>query len=408
MDGAFLCPYLPPSTGGTTDPVGAVMRQGLLLGILAVAAAACVLSGALPPAEFGALTDRIGPILVFVTAATIVSHLADEAGLFQVLTRLTARLGRGRTFILWLLVLALTVVSSVFLSLDTAVVLITPLVVALAVEARLPPIVFALSTVWLANTASMLLPVSNLTNLLAQQKAGLHPLEYASVVWAPAAAGILLPAMLLWLAFRRFLHGRYTEPQGPAPVPDRGLLLLTIVVLALLLPALVSGINVAIPTTAAAAVLAVGFLMRRRSAFSLQMLPVMPVVLAFSLFVLVQTAHSHGLGTLLAQAAGAGEGFGDLLQLAGAGALASNAVNNLPAYLALEPAADSPARLAALLVGVNMGAIVTPWGSLATLLWYDRMRSMGVAVRWGRFMAASLGAAVVTVTGAAAALALVR
>ncbi|MCC9176352.1 SLC13 family permease [Arthrobacter sp. zg-Y750] len=382
------------------------MRQLLILGPLAAAAAACVLSGALPPAEFSALMGRIGPILVFVTAATVVSYLADAAGLFRVLTRFTARLGRGRTFALWVLVLGLTSASSIFLSLDTAVVLITPLVVALAVEARLPPIVFALSTVWLANTASMLLPVSNLTNLLAQEKADLHPLEYAATVWAPAAAGILVPAALLWLAFRRFLRGRYTGPSEPVTVPDRGLLVLSGAVVALLLPALVSGIHVAIPASAAAIILAAGFLVRQRSAFAWDMVPVMPVVLAVSLFVLVQTAHSHGLATLLAQAAGSGEGFGDLLQLAGAGAVASNAVNNLPAYLALEPAADTPVRLAALLVGVNMGAIVTPWGSLATLLWYDRMRSMGVAVRWGRFIAASSVAAVVTVTAATAALSL--
>lgn len=384
------------------------MARVLILGVLAAAAAACVLTGALPPSEFAALWARIGPILLFVTAATVVSHLADDAGLFRVLTRFTARLGRGWTFALWLLVLALTTLSSVFLSLDTAVVLITPLVVALAVEARLPPIVFALSTVWLANTASLLLPVSNLTNLLAQQKAGLHPLEYASTVWAPAAAGVVVPAVLLWLAFRRFLHGRYTPPSDPVNVPDRGLLVLSAVVVALLLPALVSGIQVAVPTTVAAVILLGGFLLRRRSALGWDMLPVMPVVLAVSLFVLVQTAHSHGLGALLAQAAGTGEGFGDLLQLAGAGALAANAVNNLPAYLALEPSAESPVRLAALLVGVNLGAIVTPWGSLATLLWYDRMRSMGVAVRWGRFIAASGIAAVATVTAATAALVLVR
>ena len=45
-------------------------------------------------------------------------------------------------------------------------------------------------------------------------------------------------------------------------------------------------------------------------------------------------------------------------------------VNNLPAYLALEPvAADAPQRLMALLIGVNGGPLVTPWASLATLLW---------------------------------------
>ena len=50
-------------------------------------------------------------------------------------------------------------------------------------------------------------------------------------------------------------------------------------------------------------------------------------------------------------------------------------VNNLPAYLALEPVASSdPRRLMALLIGVNCGPLVTIWASLATLLWRDRCR----------------------------------
>lgn len=382
------------------------MARMVLLWILAAGAAACILTGALPVSEARALLDRIGPVLLFVTAATVVSCLADAAGLFRVATRFISRAGRGRIFVLWLLVLALTVLSSVFLSLDTAVVLVAPLVISLAWSARIPPIIFAVSTVWLANTASLLLPVSNLTNLLAQQRADLHPVAYAGLVWAPALAGILVPALLLWLVFRRQLRGRYLPPQDPVPVPDRGLLVLSTVVVGLLLPALVSGIDVWIPAGLAALVLAGGFLAKQRTALRLDILPVQPVVLSVSLFVLVQTAHAQGLTGFLAQAAGSGEDFGALLQLAGAGAVASNAVNNLPAYLALEPWAESPVRLASLLVGVNLGAVVTPWGSLATLLWYDRMRSLGVRVRWGRFIAAGLAAAVVTVVAATAALTL--
>lgn len=286
--------------------------------------------------------------------------------------------------------------------------MLTPLAVSLAVPAGIRPIIFALSTIWLANTASLLLPVSGLTNLMAQEKSGLHPLQYAAIAWAPALAGILVPALLLWLAFRRELGGRYTAPSKPDPAgePDRGLLWLSMGVVALLLPALVSGIQVAIPATVAALVLGVAFLMRRPRAFSMDMLPILPVVLAVSLFTLVQTANSHGLGTLLAQVAGSGEGFGDLLRLAGAGAGAANAVNNLPAYLALETTADTPVRLAALLIGTNLGSFVTPWGTLATLLWYDRMRALGLQVKWGRYMAASLAVAAGTVTAAAAALAI--
>ena len=78
--------------------------------------------------------------------------------------------------------------------------------------------------------------------------------------------------------------------------------------------------------------------------------------------------------------------------------LAANGINNLPAYLALEPTvADAPARLAALLVGVNTGPIVTMWGSVATLLWAQRCRSAGLAVDAGRVARTGLLCAVVVV-----------
>ena len=64
------------------------------------------------------------------------------------------------------------------------------------------------------------------------------------------------------------------------------------------------------------------------------------------------------------------------------------------AYLAVEPSAlDSPVRLAALLVGVNAGPLITPWASLATLLWAGRCRAAGLEVSWLRF--AGLGAVLV-------------
>ena len=73
---------------------------------------------------------------------------------------------------LWLLVVLVAALSTIFLSLDTTAVLLTPVVIVLARHAGLNPLPFALTTVWLANTGSLLLPVSNLTNLLAQHAMG--------------------------------------------------------------------------------------------------------------------------------------------------------------------------------------------------------------------------------------------
>jgi MYXO-CTERM domain-containing protein len=379
------------------------LKSYLLPAGMLLAGCAALATGLLPWPAFQELADRTVPVLAFVVAMSLVTELVDDAGLFRVVTERLAALGRGRVFLLWLLVVGLATVSTIFLSLDTTAVLVTPVVVLLAVHARIPPLPFALTTIWLANTASLLLPVSNLTNLLAQDRLNLSPAGFAGLVWAPALVGILVPIGLLWLAFRKDLSGRY----GPQPVHkarDKVLLYSASGVMLVLLPALVSGVPVQYPAMAAAAVLLGLFLWRRRSALRWSMVPWRPLMLTSGLFMVVEALHANGLTRFLSGIAGSGEGLPALLQLAGLGTGAANAVNNLPAYLALEPVGDSPVRLAALLIGVNLGPLVTPWASLATLLWHERLRTLNVEIRWGGFAAAGLAAVVLTVPLAVVAL----
>ncbi|MEV7998548.1 SLC13 family permease [Pseudarthrobacter oxydans] len=379
------------------------VRSYLLPGAMLLAGVASLASGALPLPAFDALAGRTVPILAFVLAMSLLTELLDEAGLFKVVTDRLAGLGRGRVFLLWLLVVALATVSTVFLSLDTTAVLVTPVVVLLAVHAGIQPLPFALTTIWLANTASLLLPVSNLTNLLAQDALGLSPLGFARTVWAPALVGVVVPLALLWLAFRKDLRGRYRPQRSPA-VRDRPLLVIAAATLLVLLPALVSGIPVHYPAMLAAAFLLVVFLRRRPSVLRWSMVPWRPLMLTVGLFMVVEALHANGLTALLAGAAGQGESLPALLHLAALGAGAANAANNLPAYLALEPVAGSPARVAALLIGVNLGPLVTPWASLATLLWHERLRALNVRIKWSGFALAGLVVAALTVPLAVVAL----
>ena len=71
-----------------------------------LAGVATLVSGALPVPAFDALAGRTLPVLAFVLAMSLVTELLDEAGLFTVVTPRLAGLGRGRVFLLWLLVTA--------------------------------------------------------------------------------------------------------------------------------------------------------------------------------------------------------------------------------------------------------------------------------------------------------------
>ena len=353
------------------------------------------------------LADRVVPILGFVLCITVVAELADRIGVFATLADRVAALARGSVLRLWLLVVGLASVSTAVLSLDTTAVLLTPVVLALAAQLGLDRALFAYTTVWLANTASLVLPVSNLTNLLALHVLGLGAPGFVQLMCPAAATAILLTTAALAVIFRGSLRGRYTSTR-PARQYDRLLLIVTMTVCLLLGPVFALGVNVTDASAVAAVIITGGCLVRAPRLLSWRLLPWRLLVGVTVLFVLVQLAHDHGLGRVLGYAAGtAGTGLVDLLRLAGVAALGANLVNNLPGYLAMEPVADSsPIRLAALLIGVNTGPLITPWSSLATLLWGSRCRAAGVAISWRVFTLRGLVVAPLLLATCTAALAI--
>jgi arsenical pump membrane protein len=382
------------------------MRLAILGAVLLLLGGIALATGILPLSDAEAVAERVWPILLFVVAITVVAELAADAGVFAAVAERTARAARGRVWLLWLFIVILAVISTAFLSLDTAAVLLTPVVVVVARHNGLPPLPFALTTVWLANTASLLLPVSNLTNLLAAHALGFSDASgFVSLLIVPAVIAIVVPCLALLITFRRDLIRRF-EPVTAHGTTDPILFRTTVGVLIVLLPLLVTGIPVWIPASAAAVLLIAVFAVRRRDSLRVELLPWQLVLFACGLFLVVEAGHAVGMTAVLANLAGSGDSPGALLRLSLSGMLGANAVDNLPAYLALEPVAGSPVRLAALLIGVNAGALITPWASLATLLWHARLKALEVELRWSRYLLLGLVVAPVTVVAATIGLAL--
>lgn len=355
------------------------------------------------------LLARIAPVLGFLVAITVVAELSDRAGVFRAAAVAAARAAGGRVWALWALLVVLATASTVVLSLDTTAVLLTPVVLATAQRLKLPATGLAIATVWLANTTSLLLPVSNLTNLLSwhrMQRLDVGVTGFVRLSWAPALAAVVVTVVVLVALFHRQMRGRFDSP-GPVVHPDRVLLTAATTVCLLLVPAFLTGVAVVWPASVAALVLVGMFAWRDRSGLRWSLLPVRVVLIVLVLFVVARWLGEHVLAVALSDAAGQGEGFRSYLRLAAVGATGANGIDNLPAYLALEPVADdSSARLMALLVGVNTGPLVTPWASLATLLWHERCRAAGVTVPWGRFALRGLVVVPLLLLACSAALAL--
>jgi arsenical pump membrane protein len=351
----------------------------IVAGLLGLAS---VLSGSLPWHDAVDVLALIWPVLLFLIGVTVLAELADGAQVFDVAASRAARCGRGSTAGLFLLLCLLGTVTTILLSLDTTAVLLTPVVLAMCQQLKLPPLPFTLAVVWLANTASLLLPVSNLTNLLAIDRLDMSTVEYASRMWLPATAAVLVTITYLFLIHRRQLRGRYaitgpTRPSDPVLCVICGALCLAIG------PVVVAGATpwkVAVP---AAGIAALATAWRRRNWLSVRLVPWSLTILTVGLFLVVSAAGKHGLDELLGHALGSS----GTIRAAGVAAGTSNVANNLPTYLALERAvpAGHQDQLLGVLVGVNVGPLVLLWGSLATLLWRERCRARGVRISATRF-----------------------
>lgn len=354
---------------------------------LLVAGGLCVAFGWLPTATAAATIDRLAPLLLFLGTVIVLAELTAVAEVFDVVATRLSIVANGRRWALFCLCFVLAAVTTMGLNLDTTAVLLTPVFLTLAVRLDVPPLPFAMTTVWLANTASLLLPVANLTNLLAADRVALAPAAFAARMWAPQLASVVVTALLLWLGYWRTGTRGYTPPPPHVPA-DRPLCLVASAACLLLVVGILVGVPIGVASSVAAGVLVIAFALRRRSALRPGLIPWRLLVFVVGLFLVVQTISAHGLDGLVRGLIGVDDGVSGSARAAGVGAVLSNVVNNLPAYVAGESAVPraNHTQLLALLIGTNVTSLVTPWASLATLLWFERCRSAGVTVPLRRFV----------------------
>ena len=364
---------------GLPEAVAAVPAAGLLIAF-----------GVVSLDDAAAEVAELLPVVAFLAAVLVLAKLCDDEGLFHAAGVAMARRSAGSPRRLLGTVFVIASTTTAILSLDATVVLLTPVVLATARTLNIPSRPHAYATAHLANSASLLLPVSNLTNLLAFSAAGLTFAHFSAVMSVPWLVAIAAEYVLLRLFFRREL---VDAPQPAEPPPPADLPIFVLVVLALTLVgfAVTSLLDVA-PAWAAlagAVVLGIRGLARGRTTVlgiaRATNVPFLAFVLCLG--IVVTAVMTHGLDTAMANVLPSGTSLPALLGIAVVAALLSNVVNNLPAVLVLLPlvAGAGPAAVLAVLIGVNVGPNLTYPGSLSNLLWRSVVHREGLPAGFAEF-----------------------
>lgn len=337
--------------------------------------------------------------LLALTCIMLMTGVVQEVGAFDRLAGLIEHRARSRsTAHTFTVVFLVSVVTPSLLNNDAAILILTPLVVALT--RRLYPgnaaitMAFAFAVFLAPGVAPFI--VSNPMNMIVAEFSGLYFNSYAAVMLPISIAGALLTYVILRLVYRDLL--RTTTPaeggivttvhRHPAERP--AVILLALVFLAYPVGASLGGEIWFVSVAGAIAALALTRAYR--------VAPVRKIaghvsldILAFlwGIFLIVQGLRGvgavHWLETLYR---GVPHGGGHLATIGATSALGSAIIDNHPMSILNMMAirAEDPKALLAALVGGDIGPRLLPIGSLAGLLWMDLLRRNGVRIGIGRFV----------------------
>jgi arsenical pump membrane protein len=364
----------------------------------AAAAVSLVAVGALSVARARHAIGDLAPTIGFLAALLLLADGCRREGLFSALGSIMAHGSRDSPRRLLAIVFVVAASITAALGLDATIVLLTPIVFATATRLRMSPTPDVYACAHLANSASLLFPVSNLTNLLAFHASGLSFTKFGVLMALPTLAAVSVE----WLVLNRFFAAELGRPHDREALPSASrlprypLVVLVVTLSGLLLSSILGVRPVWIVVAGAVAITVPGLLRRTATSRSVIHAVDLPfLIFVLGLGVIVAAVSSNGLGSVVHSVLPSGSALLDLLAIAAISAVLANLLNNLPAILilapALAPAGDGPVLAA--LIGVNIGPNLTYVGSLATLLWRRILRSEDADVHLGQFL--RLGAATV-------------
>ncbi len=370
-----------------TDDQAAGSRRSWLIALAGIAAAGAAV--AVRPDAAGAAAAQDWSPFVLIAGLLLIGLVADDDGLFAAAGHQLARRATGGVVLFTGAVVMIGLVTAT-MNLDTSVAFLTPVLVYTARSRGGGEAALLYGVLLLSNAGSLLLPGSNLTNLIVLGHLHLTGGAFLARMWLPSLAALIVTAVVVAVLERRSLSAPGREPGSPGrPVLGLGLAAITagtVLVLTLSAPAIpVAGVGL----------LAAGVHVARGRAGIGEVTEVLGVPLLVGLF-----GIAVALGTVGRIWAGPATLLGHLNGPATAvvAALGTVAVNNLPAASLL--AARTPPHPFALLVGLNLGPNLLVTGSLAWLLWARSARRAGASPSLAR--ASRIGAVAVPLSIAVA------
>lgn len=379
--------------------------KGLKIGTSAVlGAVVAILLGLVSLADVLEVTGIVWDATLTFIGIILISMVLDELGFFEWAAIKMAHWSGGNGHLMFVYTVLLGTLVAAFFANDGAALILTPIILAKMrlLELNMKSfIAFVIAAGFISDSASLPFVFSNLTNIVTVNYFNIGFWQYSAMMMVPNLASVLASVLLLWLVFRKDipqqvalhkLKPAYTAIKSPA------MFKWSWIVLALIFLGIGVGDYYGVPISVFAlsgAVILMAMGAHYNTCKPWLMLKIAPwqiVWFSIGLYVVVWGLKNAGLTDVLAQVLVGFESWGYTAQVVVTGFLAailSAIMNNMPTIMVMDIAiaqAGNEALAYANIVGSNLGPKMTPWGSLATLLWLHVIMQKGVTISWGQYM----------------------
>ncbi|MEC0305975.1 ArsB/NhaD family transporter [Paenibacillus lautus] len=382
-----------------------------------VGAAIVVLSGSVSLPDLLTIGSTLSSAAITIIATIVMAIILESFGFFNWAAEGLAARARGSGIRLFWYVNLLCFLMTLFFNNDGSILITTPILLILLKRLGLKnheKIPYLLSGALIATASSAPIGVSNIVNLIALEIVDMDLYMHTMMMFVPATLGLLLLVFLLFLCFKhqlpRRLHVKKHLGEGKHPLSSslkspadvhkrnmfmRNVLLFVFTVRIALFVASYLGIPIEI-----VAILGSTILLSWRWAVLkippndlLKKTPWHILVFAFAMYVLIYGLHNIGLTQLLIQffePIVATDLLNASLLMGGLLSLLSILFNNHPALMVgtitltnmnLDPLTLKIAYLASV-IGSDIGALLLPMGTLASLIWIHILKQHHVKIKW--------------------------
>ena len=373
--------------------------KGLQIGTTAIIGAIfALIFGVVSFDDVLVVTDIVWDATLAFIGIIILSMVLDEIGFFEWCAIKMVKLSKGNGNLMFVYSLLLGSFVSALFANDGAALILTPILLAKMRILKLNTrtiLAFLLAGGFISDSASLPFVFSNLTNIVTVNYFDIGFVDYMMHMALPFVVSVISSIVVLWIVLRKDIP-KYIDisllPNEDSVLKNKTLFKFSWFFLALLLSSYFIGDYYHLPISIFALGGGIIFLLiasYMKSAKVWQTIKTAPwqvVWFSIGLYIVVYGLKNAGLTDYLATLLQEVSRYGNSVAIIATGfisAILSAIMNNMPTIMIMDISIsqlNSDALAYANIIGANLGPKMTPFGSLATLLWLHVLEKKGIKI----------------------------